>query len=125
VVYRLSKAIKIGEFSGEIVGEKYNPLIKRREVTIKITHIGNSTPSRGLVRTEVSKIYGVDINNVYVVKIETEYGIGVTTAYIHIYDSVERAKMFEPEYIIKRNETAMQAYELEQLMKKQSSGEGG
>jgi len=104
-----TRTINIGEFVGEIIEEKYNPLIKRREVTIKVVHIGKSTPSRGLVRLEIAKHYGVDVNNVYVKKIDTEYGIGVSKIHVHVYDSYERARQFEPEYIIKRNETALQS----------------
>ncbi|GEM_PF-375607 len=123
----MAKVINIGEFTGEIVEEKYNPLIKRKEITIKITHIGKSTPSRGLIRIEVAKYYNADIEKTFVRKIETDYGIGVSTAYIHIYDDLERAKKFEPEHIIKRNEYALQAYQLEQMQKQQeqTQEEGG
>ncbi|OYT37936.1 MAG: 30S ribosomal protein S24e [Desulfurococcales archaeon ex4484_58] len=115
----MGKIVKIGEYNGEVVEEKYNPLIKRKEVVIRIGHVGKSTPSRGLIRTEVSKIYGVEVERTYVRKIKTGYGIGVTVAYIHIYDSVERAKKFEPEHIIKRNEYALQALQLEEMAKKE------
>lgn len=116
----MSKTIKIGEFTGEIIEEKYNPLIKRREIIIRITHIGKSTPSRGLLRVEVAKHYNVEVEKTFVRNIDTDYGIGVSTAYIHIYDDLERAKKFEPEHIIKRNEYALQAYQLEQMQKQQT-----
>ncbi|MET1160681.1 MAG: 30S ribosomal protein S24e [Thermoprotei archaeon] len=118
----MTKTVKIGEYTAEIVEEKYNPLIKRKEVVIKIAHIGKSTPPKGLVRIEVAKLYGTDLDRVYVRKLETEYGIGVTNVYVHIYDSVERARKFEPEHIIKRNEYAVQAY---QSKSSQKEGEGG
>ncbi len=108
----MAKTIKIGEdYMGEIIEEKYNPLIKRREVYIKLSHIGKGTPSRGLVRKAVAEHYSTEIDRVYVRKIESEYGWGVTNIEVHIYDSPERAKMFEPEHIIKRNEYATQALE--------------
>ena len=104
-----SKVIKISEdYLGEVVEEKYNPLIKRLELLIKLSHIGKGTPSRGVVRKAIAQAYNVDINRVYIRKIESEYGWGVTRVEVHIYDSPERAKMFEPEYIIKRNEYAVQ-----------------
>ncbi len=121
----MSKTVKIGEYTGEIVSEKYNPLIKRKEVIIRIGHIGKSTPSRGLIRSEASKIYSTEIEKVYVRKMETEYGLGATTAYIHIYDDVDRAKKFEPEHIIKRNEYAMQALEFEKMLKQSEATGGG
>ena len=121
------KVLKIGEFTGEIERDWYNPLIKRREVVIKITHIGKSTPSRGLIRIEVAKHFNTDVEKTFVRKIETDYGIGVSKAYLHIYDDVERAKQFEPKHIIQRNEYALQAYQLEQMQKqsKQETSEEG
>ena len=33
----------------------------------------------------------------------SEYGIGRSLVKVHIYDSIERALMFEPKHIIKRD----------------------
>lgn len=108
------KTIKIGEeYAGEVVEEKYNPLIKRIELKIKISHIGKGTPSRGLVRKAIADAYNVDINRVYVRKIESVFGWGVTNIEAHIYDSLERAKLFEPKHIITRNERATELLQLE------------
>jgi len=100
----MGKSVQIAGYSGEIVSEKYNPLVKRREVVLKIGHVGVGTPSRKVLRAELAKLFNVNVENVYVRKIETENGIGVSLIKAHIYDSPERAKFFEPEYIIKRNE---------------------
>lgn len=100
----MGKVVQLGEYSGEIVEEKYNPLIRRKEVVLRVAHIGKSTPSRWLLRSEVAKLYGVSIEQTYVKHIYTEYGMGVSKVKVHIYDSAERAKQFEPEYVIKRNE---------------------
>ncbi|MEM1741438.1 MAG: 30S ribosomal protein S24e [Desulfurococcaceae archaeon] len=118
----LSKTIEIDEFTGEIVDEKYNPLIKRREIVLKISHIGKTTPSRGAIRVNIAKHYNVDVNRVIVKKIETEYGISVSKVYIHIYDDLDRLKKFEPEYIVKRNEQSLQLYELEKSQRETGSG---
>jgi len=105
----MGKSIQIAGYSGEIVSEKYNPLVKRREVVVKIGHVGGGTPSRGVLRQELAKLFNVNVENVYVRKIETEHGIGVSLVKAHIYDSPERARFFEPEYIIKRNEEGLQS----------------
>ncbi len=103
------KTIKIGEdYMGEVVEERYNPLIKRLEIIIRLSHIGKGTPSRGMVRKAIAEAYKAEIERVYVRKIESEYGWGITRVEAHIYDSPERAKLFEPEHIIKRNEYAIQ-----------------
>ena len=98
------RKITIGEdYVGEIVEERYNPLIKRKEVTIVISHPNAGTPMRFVVREAIAKHYNVEIDKVYVRKIESEYGMAQTRVYAHIYDSVERALSFEPKHIIIRN----------------------
>ena len=87
----------------EVVEDRYNPLIRRRELKLRIIHVLKSTPMRIQVRLSVAKAYGVDVSRVYVRNIRTEYGIGRSIAEVHIYDEVERALAFEPKHIIERN----------------------
>ena len=87
----------------EVVRDFYNPAIKRRELTLIIHHVMKSTPMRINIRLSIAEKLGVPVQNVYVRKIETEYGIGRSKAIVHIYNSVERALQFEPQYIIDRN----------------------
>ena len=87
----------------EVVRDWYNPLVKRREITLRIEHTLKSTPMRISLRMKVAEVFGVDITRVYVKSITTEYGIGRSIARVNIYDSVDRVKEFEPEYIIERN----------------------
>lgn len=118
----MSKLVEVDEYSGEVVEEKYNPLVKRREIVLKITHMGKTTPSRGAIRVSISRYYNVDVNRVIVRKVETEYGAGVSKARVYIYDSLDRLIKFEPKYIVKRNEQSLQLYELEKAQKETSSG---
>lgn len=97
------KVFNIDDYLCEVVSEEYNALIKRREVLLKIQHVGKGTPSRSVIREAVAKFYNVNVDQVVVKKIETEYGWGVTNVHIHIYPSVEQAKLFEPEYVFKRH----------------------
>ncbi|ADV65628.1 SSU ribosomal protein S24E [Desulfurococcus mucosus DSM 2162] len=104
----MGKPVVLGKYSGEIVEEKYNPLIKRLELKIRVGHPNEGTPSKGLLRLELAKIYGKGVNLVYIRNVKTEYGLGVSLVEAHVYDSEERVKLFEPEYIIKRNEESLQ-----------------
>jgi small subunit ribosomal protein S24e len=81
----------------------YNPVIKRREITLKIHHVMKPTPMRINIRLAVAEKLGVPIQNVYVRKIDTEYGVGRSTAIVHVYDNTERALLFEPKYVVDRN----------------------
>ena len=87
----------------EVVEDKYNPLIKRREIKLLIHHELKSTPMRITLRMTLAEKFGVDITRLYVRSIRTGYGIGQSIAEIHIYDTVERALQFEPKHIIDRN----------------------
>ena len=87
----------------EVVRDFYNPIIKRRELDLVIHHVTKPTPMRINLRLAISERFGAPIERVYVRSIETEYGIGRSRARVHIYDSAERAKQFEPKHIIDRN----------------------
>jgi len=99
------KTIKISdEYEMVIVEDKWNPLIERREIKGVIYHMGKGTPKRYVVREAVAKALNVPIDQVYVRKVETKFGISETEAIIHVYSSPERAKKFEPPHIIRRNQ---------------------
>lgn len=96
--------IDLGEgIWAEIIKDRYNPLVGRRELLLRIHHELKSTPPRITVRMSVANALKASMDRVYVRSIRTEYGIGVSIAEVHIYDTRERALQFEPEYIIERN----------------------
>ena len=103
----MAQAVKTFELDDgsivRVIEDKYNPLVKRRELLLEIDHKLKSTPMRINLRLKVSEVYGVEIQRVYVKKIMTEYGRGVSKVRVNIYDTVERAKQFEPQYVIDRN----------------------
>ncbi len=103
----MAQAVKTFELDdgsiARVIEDKYNPLIKRRELLLEIDHKLKSTPMRINLRLKVSEVYGVEIQRVYVKKIMTEYGRGVSKVRVNIYDTVERAKQIEPQYVIDRN----------------------
>jgi len=93
----------MSEEAVKIVEERYNPLIGRKEVKLLIAHIGKSTPRRYELRQEVAKMYNVPLECVYVIKITTRYGQGLSIARVHIYDDPKRAEEIEEEHIKRRN----------------------
>lgn len=98
-----SKVLEVDGLRAEVEVDRYNPLIGRRELILRINHILKPTPSRLQIRLSISKSLGVDVSRVYVRSIETEYGVGISKAIVHVYDSVERALAFEPKHIVERN----------------------
>lgn len=94
----------LGEgYEAYVVSEHYNPLIRRKELEIVIIHVGKPTPERRGLRVQIAQAFGADVKNVYVRKVETEYGLSRTRVEVHIYDSFERALQFELAHIICRN----------------------
>ncbi|RLI32185.1 30S ribosomal protein S24e, partial [Candidatus Bathyarchaeota archaeon] len=84
-----------------VISTKDNPLLGRREIDFEIQH--PSTPRRVDVRKEMAAQMGVDVEKVYIVKLETKTGSHRTLGRAHIYDTVERALLVEREHIVERN----------------------
>ncbi|MEM0505310.1 MAG: hypothetical protein QXN19_05790 [Sulfolobales archaeon] len=98
------KAIKIDERTYiEVVSERYNKLVRRYELVGYVHHVGRGTLSRKELREVLSKALNKPLENIYIRSIVSEYGVCRSLIKANIYDNIERAKEFEPEYIIKRN----------------------
>jgi len=88
----------------EVTFEKENPLFKRKEVRFQVEHTQpGSTPSRMEIRNSLANILKVDQNFVFIKKLETKTGTHMAVGLANIYDSLEQAKLTEPEHIVKRN----------------------
>jgi len=89
----------------EIVSDKENPLLKRREVHFRVKHgQTGSTPPRLQVRNAIASALKVKVDFVFVKKLKTKTGKHIAVGLANIYDSTDQAKLVEPEYIMKRNE---------------------
>ena len=88
----------------KIVSKEQNPLMKRKEVTFSVEHAQTGgTPTRGEVRKQLATLLKTDLELVYVKQLETKTGTMVAIGEANAYDSVEQAKLVEPEHIIARN----------------------
>lgn len=105
----MSKHVKLlDKYDAVIFEETYNKLIGRYEVRLRILHTNEGTLSRGLLKQGLSKLYNRDPSLVFIRKAESRFGFPETMVEAHIYDNIERAREFEPEYIIKRDEKSFQ-----------------
>lgn len=98
------RRFKLDGISAEIIEDRRNNIIGRRELRIRLEHIGSSTPKRTELRTKLADALGVAAERVIVRSLESTYGVGASLAEVHVYDTPERLKRFEPEYVLKRNE---------------------
>lgn len=88
----------------KMVSEKENPLLKRKEVRFRIKHgQTGSTPPRLEVRKAVASALKAKVSLVFVKELTTKTGTRVAVGSASVYDSIDQARLVEPEYVIKRN----------------------
>ena len=80
-----------------------NNVFNRRELYIKIYHIGSGTPSRKEIISALSAIYGAKEDLVVVKDIETVYGGGISYVRVNIYKNKEDLEKIEPKHLIGRD----------------------
>ncbi|HET6399271.1 MAG TPA: 30S ribosomal protein S24e [Candidatus Thermoplasmatota archaeon] len=86
-----------------IVDQKDNPLFGRKEVTFRVAHAGETTPSRVQVRQLVAGEIGTKTENVVIDHMASDYGRGATTGVARAYKSAEEARKVERVHLLKRN----------------------
>jgi small subunit ribosomal protein S24e len=83
---------------------KNNPILKRKEVDFTIYQ---GTKEKTSPRLEVKKALAVEMkigdDVVFVKRMRTKTGTNITMGVANVYQSIEQAKVVEPEYIKKRN----------------------
>ena len=83
--------------------DTYNPLLKRKEVSLEIEHEGQGTPSRIDLRKAVASKFSTKLENVYVIEVETKTGTQNALCQIEVYDDAQTAQQTVPKYIRTRN----------------------
>ncbi|HUY00847.1 MAG TPA: 30S ribosomal protein S24e [Candidatus Deferrimicrobium sp.] len=86
-----------------ITKEFENPLLNRKRVNFKILHQKMPTPSRIEVRKTIAAQYNVDLETIFIEKLETKYGQPYTVGLAKIYSTPEKAQQNEKKYVIKRH----------------------
>jgi small subunit ribosomal protein S24e len=88
----------------KIVSTKENPLLKRKEVTFRVEQaLKGKTPERLEVKKAIATKLKINEEMVFVKKMQTMTGTNTAVGNATAYETVEQAKLVEPEYIIKRN----------------------
>ncbi len=88
----------------KITSQNENPLLKRKEIRFEVDHDKTgSTPVRLEIRKAVANALKANVDLVFVKRFETKTGTHTAVGTANLYDSVEQAKLIEPEYIVKRN----------------------
>lgn len=88
----------------KIVSTKENPLLKRKEVGFTIIQgPKEKTPQRIDAKRAVANEMQVADSVVFIKHMRTVTGTQTTKGFANIYQSVDQAKLVEPEHIRKRN----------------------
>jgi ribosomal protein S24E len=89
------------EYQMSIIEDRANPMVERRELKIEIA--SKSTPRRDTLRKAVASSLKVPIERVFVKSTLSSYGTNISVCKVHVYDSDERGKKIEPNYVQLRN----------------------
>ena len=88
----------------KIVSTKENPLLKRKEVGFSIEHgPKGKTPQRLEVKKALAAELKISEELVFVKRMRTKTGTSIAVGVANAYETVEQAKLIEPEYMRKRN----------------------
>jgi ribosomal protein S24E len=88
----------------KIDSSKNNPLLKRKEVGFTIIQGPKEKTSPRLeAKRAVAQEMQVGIDVVFIKRMHTKTGTSITQGEANVYQTVEQAKLVEPEYIRKRN----------------------
>ncbi|ARM75789.1 30S ribosomal protein S24e [Acidianus manzaensis] len=102
-----AQQVKISDkVQGVIERDISNKVVGRRELTIKLFHIGAGTPSREEIKNAISSLLNSQKDLIVVRKISTSYGSGTSIARIHVYDKKEIMEKFEPKHLLNRGTSA-------------------
>jgi small subunit ribosomal protein S24e len=71
----------------EIIEERYNPILKRREIKALISHEGKATPSKEEIKNFASQFFNTSLEKIEICKIFSKMGIGKSDIKIRIWDT--------------------------------------
>ncbi len=110
----------------KVVSQEFNPLLKRKEIVFEVEHADTGgSPPRSEVRKKLASKLKKNLELVYVRKMETKTGTMIAVGEANAYDSVEQAKLLEPEHVVARNvpPAPPEEAEKEEKRKEQKKGE--
>jgi small subunit ribosomal protein S24e len=86
----------------KILKDKKNSLLNRRELDFVVKYEG-PTPSRNDVRSKLAAMLNAPLELLVIQRIKTEFGMQEGRGYAKLYESADRMKEVELEYVLKRN----------------------
>ena len=98
--------------------DTYNPLLKRKELSLDVEHENEGSPSRTSLRDAVAAKYGTKSENVFIVGIDTKTGTQLSVCEVQVYDDPSIAKKVVPRHIQIRNLPTEERKKIREQLKK-------
>ena len=89
--------------SFEVLEERVNPLLGRKEAKLMVRHEGAGTPDRITVRNLAAKHFKTPVERVFVKSISTRTGGSSAMCMVEVYDDAGQAQKIVPAYLKNRN----------------------
>ncbi|MFW9835299.1 MAG: 30S ribosomal protein S24e [Candidatus Thorarchaeota archaeon] len=89
----------------EILNERENKPLARKEVDFRVDHAGAVTPSRADIRAKIVAQFDADSSAVIIKNLDTKFGAGITEGTARIYSDLDQMKRIELDHIVKRHES--------------------
>jgi small subunit ribosomal protein S24e len=118
----IPQGVEPGKVLINLIVDRRNFLLRRRELIFEVWHVGIPTPDRGRIRKELSSMLGLDEGLVFVERILTDYGLGRSVVEVHVYDDRESAEAIEPLYMKLRNMPKEEARKIWEEIRKKKKG---
>merc|ERR1711911_262360 len=80
-----------------------NRLLSRKQMVVDVLHPGKATLPKTEIRERLGKAYKVTPDTIFCFGFRTHFGGGKTTGFALIYDTLDKAKKFEPKYRLARH----------------------
>jgi ribosomal protein S24E len=103
-----------------VLNEHYNPVMKRKEIRVEISHASAGTPERFSTRKALAERFNAKLESLYVVNMTTGTGTRATTCHIELYDNQDEAAQKVPEYIKVRNLPTDERQKLKEAKKEEA-----
>jgi small subunit ribosomal protein S24e len=87
----------------EITSKVNNVMLDRTEIKFTVTHTGEPTPNRDVIRNELAEKLNVKKEDVIVKTVKPSFGNNKMKGYAKVYSSPDKAKALEPDYVLIRN----------------------
>ncbi len=80
----------------EIIDEKHNQFMKRKELVITIENPEEATPQKAALQQLIAKEHNMDVESVDIRDIMQEYGVSRAKARVFIWDEKKVADLSKP-----------------------------